>query len=288
MKSFIEQIQKSIFSPAYYREIVSRSASYSWKYYLSLALFLAVFMTIVSSVPLIPKINRVLAEIPPNVLLTYPDELAIEINKGHVSTNVTEPYFIAFPEVFNVQVSSSSVLQHLGVIDTKSPVTPENFTAYHTLFWLTGNSVVAQDQNSAIRITPLTSDVNLSLNKTSVRNFMDKVTPYFAFVAPFVALMIFLGMLLSFTVMLLYLLFSALLVLVMGKFMKKDWSYGTAYRICLHAITLPLFIDVALSLLPLQNTHLPFFTTFVLLVVVYMNFKEKVVPVVPNEAPNAI
>ena len=60
MKDFIEHIQKSIYAPEYYRELPSRPSSHSWKYYGSLAMFLATLMTIVTSLPLIPRMNEFL------------------------------------------------------------------------------------------------------------------------------------------------------------------------------------------------------------------------------------
>ena len=101
---------------------------------------------------------------------------------------------------------------------------------------------------------------------------MNTLQPFFKFVAPILVLVVFVAMLLSFVLNLLYLLFGALLVLVMGKIMKQNFSYSTSYRICLHATTLPLIVGLAFSLLPIGGSHIPFFSTVLLLVVVYVNF----------------
>ena len=79
MKQFIAHIEKSIFGPDYYEELLSRPAAFSWKYYWSFTTLLAVLMTIVTSLPLIPQVNRALDELPPAVLAYYPDAIEITV-----------------------------------------------------------------------------------------------------------------------------------------------------------------------------------------------------------------
>ena len=272
MQQFIEHIQKSIFSPEYYRELLTKPASYSWKYYWSFTMLLAVFMTIVSTVPLVPLVNSTLSDLSKNIIAYYPDELEVHIDKGVVSTNVSEPYYLAMPKIMREHVATTTDLQYLGVIDTHAQVSVEQFKAYKAGFWISKEYLIADDGSGGIRISKFGPELTYTINKASMKSLVNTLQPFFKFVAPILVLVIFVAMLLSFVLNLLYLLFGALLVLVMGKIMKQNFSYSTSYRICLHATTLPLIVGLAFSLLPIGGGSIPFFSTALLLIVVYMNF----------------
>ena len=117
---------------------------------------------------------------------------------------------------------------------------------------------------------------------------LNTIQPFFKFVAPILVLVIFVAMLLSFVLNLLYLLFGALLVMLMGKLVKQNWTYGTAYRLCLHATTLPLIVGLAFSMLPIGAENIPFLSTGLLLMVVYMNFRNVTKVDVAPTPPRAV
>ncbi len=288
MQPFIEHIQKSIFSPEYYRELLERPSSYSWKYYWSFTMLLSVFMTIASTIPLVPLVNNALNDLTKNVVAYYPNELVVHIDKGEASTNVSEPYYLTMPNVMREHVATTTDLLYLGVIDTHAQVSVEQFRAYKAAFWISKEYLVADDGSGGIRFTKYGPLLTYTLNKQAVQNMLNSVEPFFKFIPPILVLIIFIAMLLSFTLNLLYLLFGALLVMLMGKLMKQNWSYGTAYRLCLHATTLPLIVGLAFSLLPIGGGNIPFFSTVLLLVVVYANFyKSPVAHVAPTPPPTS-
>ncbi len=271
MKDFIEHIQKSIYSPSYYREILTRPASHSWKYYGSLAMFLSVVMTIITSLPLVPRLNTFLAQLPEKVIAHYPHDLRVDIAKGIVSTTVSEPYFVNFNGATSTLASTSSL--GLVVIDTKSEVNIERFRAYNSIFWLSSNAVVALDKDDSLR-TVVLSEMTGTIDRVHVRLWLSEVTPYFVFLPPIFVLLIFLGLMVTFLAMLGYLLLDALLVFLLGKLLKQNWSYKDAYRLSLHAVTLPVLLSSVFYLLPISGFQLPFFSTALVLFVVYINFKD--------------
>ena len=271
MKDFIEHIQKSIYSPEYYRDLTERPASHSWKYYGSLAMFLATLMTIVTSLPLIPRLNTFLAALPEKVVSYYPHELRVDIAGGEVSSNVAEPYFIDFPGSPSSQATTSPLLR-LAVIDTKSTSSLEQYSAYNVVFWLSGHSVIALDNDNKLRSVDLGNTTG-TIDAPHIRAWISDVEPYFAVLTPILVIVIFLGMLLSFVAMLVYLLFDALCVFLMGKVMKKGWSYRDAYHISLHAVTLPLLLSSFIFILPVSSFQLPLLSTALVLLVVYMNYR---------------
>ena len=69
---------------------------------------------------------------------------------------------------------------------------------------------------------------------------------------------------------------------LIGRVLAYNWSYATAYRIGLHAVTLPLLFSSIAAVLPIGGFSLPFMSAFLTMLIVYMNYKDKLVP---NEAP---
>jgi hypothetical protein len=279
MKQFIEHIRKSIFDREYYEAIPSRPMSFSWKYYFSFTMFLAVIMTILFSIPLIPLANRVLRELPEKLYAYYPDELELRLVNGHLSTNVSEPYYLPFPDLWKAGVGESAV-EHLAIIDTTASPTLEGLQASHALMWISGTSVAVIDERSGMRVSPFTSEMTGTLSESALRGFVSGIEPYFRFAAPILVLVLFFGLMMGFLVNLLYLLVAAILVFLVGRALKRDWGYGTSYRIALHAVTLPLLIQQALLLLPFgSKIDLPLFFTVLLVGVVLVNYHT------PHAAP---
>ncbi len=283
MKSFIEHIQKSIYSPEYYQELLTRPASFSWKYYASFAMLLSLFLTIVSSIALVPLINQTLHDFPKNFLAYYPDELEVRIINGHASSTVAEPYFLPIPEMLKESIGTSTL--HLGVIDTQTPASLERFSSFNALFSVSENALIIRDEGGSIRVRPFSSSFNYTVNEQMLRGLISGVEPFFKFAAPVVILVVFMAMLFIFTIELFYLIFAALLVFVMGRLMKHKWTYGTSFRICLHAVTLPLLLSTAFTLVHLDMMNLPFLSTILLLMVVFVNLRTLPEPfVVPDES----
>lgn len=288
MKSFIEHIQKSIYGPEYYQELLTRPASFSWKYYASFAMLLSLFLTIVSSIALVPLINQTLHNFPKNFLAYYPDELEVRIVNGHASSTVAEPYFLPIPKALEEGIGTST--RYLGVIDTQTPVSLERFSSFNALFSVSENAFIVRDERGSIRVSPFASNFNYTVNESLLRGLIVGAEPYFKFVAPLVILIVFIAMLFMFTLELFYLIFAALLIFIMGRLMKHKWTYGTAFRISLHAVTLPLLLSTAFTLVNLNIGTLPFFSTILLLVIVFVNTKNfpSEVLVVPDPAPSPL
>ena len=163
-------------------------------------MLLAVFMTIVSSIPLVPLVDNVLNELPKKVLAYYPDPLVVRIDKGEVSTNVSLPYYLPIPEEIRTRMATSGDILYLGVIDTETPVSLSQFKAYQAGFWLSKEYLVVDDGSGGIRVTKFGPQVNYTLNESILKGLMDTIQPFFKFVAPALVLMIFIGMLISFVV----------------------------------------------------------------------------------------
>lgn len=286
MKQLIAQIKESIYGPEYYQEILTRPISSSLKYYGGFAMLLALVVTIISSVPLVPLINKTLHAVPQSFLAYYPDQLEVRVQNGHATTTVVEPYFLPLPQILKSTLATNTDIFSLGVIDTKTPFVLEKFQEYHAFFWVAENAIAIRDQNGAIRISPFGRDMTLTLNKQMMREFIAQIEPFFAFVAPIAILAIFIGMIVVFTLNLIPIIFSALFVFLMGMLLKRGWTYSASFRLTLHAVTLPLLLSTIFSLVTVNHVgDLPFFSTILILLVVFFNTKTIETDVASHEAP---
>lgn len=281
MKEFIEHIQKSIYSPEYYRALLTRPASFSWKYYWSFTMLLSVIMTIAISIPVVPRIDRALATATQKVLAYYPPDLVITIAGGKASVNKPEPYTLPLPSFFR-EGAIATGFTTLLTIDTTHEVSTEQFMSYHSIFWLAKDNLVAGDGARGVSTLLFPPEMNLTVDQAGVKRVLGQLESFTPLVAPGIVLILFFAFLMSFAILLLYLLIDALFILLIGRFLKYNWSYGASYRIGLHAVTLPILFSTLISLVPIWTVSLPLLTALLTLVVVYMNFKDRVVP---NAAP---
>src|SRR5882724_5004193 len=108
MKAF-EEIRKSIYDPEYYRHVLTRPFWSSVKTFYITVIWLALAITIVLSLILVPAINSFVKTIGPRVVSYYPDGLTVAVSHGKASSNVQdqEPYKLAIPPEFKSALSDS-------------------------------------------------------------------------------------------------------------------------------------------------------------------------------------
>ena len=284
---FLQNIKNSIYSPSYYQELLTKRFSYSLKYYLLLALLMAAVITGVLSFTFVPKAKVFIETLGPKIVSGYPEELAITVDKGKVSTNVEEPYYIRMPESlksnddFDVNGEKMEKFENLLVIDTKSNFSVEQFLSYKTFALLTENALVTAN-NEQISIQPIDSNVDFYLDKTVLAMYAGKLQSFMKFVTPVLIVGIFVGGFLLSTSKLLYLLLGALIIWLIAKIKKMDIKYSKAYQLGLHLMTLGVILSPILMFLGISG-KIPFLFTIILVVLAMVNLK-KPDPVSPMSA----
>jgi hypothetical protein len=285
MKQLFTAIQKSIYGPEFYRELATKPLSYSWKYFSAFALIIVIFLTIVSSVPLVTKANKAVREFPQKFFAYYPDDFEFIITNGVLTTNATEAYIFPIPPSL-LALAQKDGISTLAVFDTKTPFSLEQFNAYHTLVWVGGSQFVYRDKNTSVRVQQFDPKTNVTVNEGVLRKIESFVSPYYRLVGPLIVLVIFIGLFVALGFNFVYLLFGALFILVLFRVMKKEFTYGQCYQIGLHAMTLPVLVHLVLSITPLAFVGLPFTSTMIMLVVVYLNFRDDTLA--PEVAPVSV
>lgn len=292
------KIKSNIYDPVYYSEVLKEPFSSSLRYLLSLLLLLSLIGTIIFSAATLPELNTVMREIGPNVLKYYPDELEIAVKNGKVSTNVEEPYYIRIPDELKNEFKKSenrqdqnapdlAKMDNLIVIDTKSNITFDVFKNYKTFAVLAADSIIIYD-NGAMKVQPLDQQVNGVLDKAKVAGVLSELSPYINIIPYALVPIVFFGSYLGSTLgYLLYMLFGAFVIWIAAQAVKKPMDYAACFKVGLHAITFGAILEFTLFWFYPQF-QIPFFFTFLMVVVVWinLNFASDAGNVLPaNENP---
>lgn len=274
---FIWDIRKSIYGPNYYKELTAKSFWHSFKYYLLLAIILAVITAVSFLFSIFPAVKVFINNAESEVLNYYPDELQIFIKNGQASTNVAEPYFLKLPPEIKESVTKKNNapqdLENLLVIDTKNEFNIDQFKNYKTLVLL-GKKNAVYYGDGKITIQSLEKISDFKLDKPLVVSMLEKVRPYLRFIFPVVAIVIFFVMFLGIDSNLFYLLFAALIIWFIARRRKIAIGYKKSYQLGLHLMTPALLLD-SLLLIISPNLHITFLFTGVTLITAVFNLRWK-------------
>ncbi len=250
LKTFFYVLKKSFTSASYYKDVIKAPFGFSLKYFLFFSFLLSLIVTVVISLLILVPLNQFLKRFPKILVKVYPAELEIKINNGMVSTNVQEPYVIPLERVSStldqlkdVKGVSSDKMQNILVIDTNASV--EDLQKYHTYALLTKQYLSYYKDDGRIETFSLKKIDNLTINKSLVTNLINKLVPFLNYLALFLIPLIFFGTFAFFTLgQFIYLLFTALLLFIVGKLISYKISYWKAFQIDLHlaTIVIPLFL----------------------------------------------
>lgn len=281
--SFLQSVGKSIYSPEFYKELFGRPFSFSLKYFYSLAAVLAIVLAAIFSFKIIPIAQSFFQSIGPEVLNYYPAELVITIKNGQASTNVKEPYFLKMPQGFipkegkykyNLEeIEPRTDLENLLVIDTATPFTLEGFHNYKTAVLLMRDNVAYYSDKGEIKIQSLKGVPDITINKSLVSGLVGKISSLLIFVGPLIAIGTFLIAMIVLSFELVYLLFGAFLIWGLMKIRKISGGYPKAYQIGIHAMTLPIFLNIIIFLF-VPDFRVPFFFTIAMLVGGLVNLRS--------------
>ncbi len=275
IQQFFKTIQDSIYNPKFYAGIVKQPISKAFKYFFLLTLFLTIVHVLSLSPILFNQVPNQARQLEQQIVTGYPEELKVQIHKGQVTTNVAEPYFIALP---SQTASSSSSLDHLVVIDTKTPFSLDQFRQYKAYVWLTKDSAAyyAPDNAGEIRVFELAKIDNLNIDKNYVKSLASKLDPWINWLGLGLLVVISLGIYLVYSFRLIQLLILAALIFVLGKILITKLTYKQAYTVSLYAITLGLILELIMDLVSSFSggvPNLPFMVTLITLGVVFFNFR---------------
>lgn len=271
--------KSSVYDPSFYRAIGERKTSGAFGYF---ALLVLVASLIASANPIADVAGFVFQSsgekdaLREEVLSIYPDELEITFKNGEISTNVSEPYSIPFPESLKDKGGEDAEYpENLLVIDTGKSISADDFEALDTFVILGRDSVgVYQPGRKKVQIQNLenASAEYFVLDKgrfTSLLGTAEGFARWFGFALLFLIPFLVFSVWLS--GYLLYLLFGALVIWIVAKIRGTPWGYGTSYKAGLHLLTLPILYGVVSSPPFIPELHIHFFFTGLLALAAVIN-----------------
>lgn len=269
---FLQQIQDSIYNPAFYAKVPKQTFGTALKYFLLLMLLISLIRTI-DTLPALIDVQRKAPEWVASVVNYFPEELEIKIKDGQTSTNANEPYFIPL----NPDNEATSSGQNLLVIDTKTPFSASQFNQYNTIAWLTKDSLFYKDgEGQDLRGYQLSEIDDLTINRSLAQQTTKYLEPWYNLITYLLFVAVLLGLTFVNILNLLYLLVLAALIWLMAKIFKWGLEYSQAYKVGMYAITLSLLVDTLLTLTHRWTNISGFNLMFSLiaLAVVYLNLSK--------------
>lgn len=269
--SFIQKIKLAIYSPLFYSEITRKSWKNAFGYFFLLILLLSAFQSLFLLKPIFIDLPNQISGLVKSTVSNYPSELEVKIENGKVSSNVKEPFFILIPDSKD----------NLVVIDTKTPYSAQKFNEYNTITWVGRDTLFYQgNTEDEIRTMEMSKVGNLTINRSFVSDMADKITPWIKWIGPIIFIFALLGLYLSFTFRLIYLLFLALLIMFVARLSTKKLTYLESYKTGIYAITLGMIVDaIIISTRNITNfPGFPFMSTLITLGVVYINLNSSKKP----------
>lgn len=265
--NFLKTIINSIYSPPFYLSIPQKSFGSALGYFLLLALLLTIVRSIFPIWSFLTVGQNEVKIFIDQMVNAYPHELEVRVRNGKVTTNVQEPYSIPLPEDKNRTAEDDS---NLVVIDTNTPFSAAQFNQYKTIAWVAKDSIfVRGDSDAEIETIDLSQVSDFTVNKAFVNSIIAKISPWLSLITPLAIVGIPLGSYMIHTARLVYLLFLALLILLLTKIFKKPLSYSRSYQVGLYAMTLALLVELAFEWIGFSG--FPFMFTIISLLVVIVN-----------------
>jgi len=217
MKKFFANFKNSIYNPNYYKEILHKPFSYSFKYFLTFSLVVSFLMALTLSLVLLPKFTPILSNLELKVTRNYPQGLEVKVENGQASANVPQPYFIKTPQ--SVRASGSQIEK---------------------------DNII-----QSLRNIP-----NITINKENISTWIKSVTPFIGLFYPLFFVGVFIGMIFYFIFQMVYLLPMSLFIWLVAKMKNIKAGYWKSYQIGMHIISPLIILFFLLSAINLNFTFM--------------------------------
>lgn len=250
VKAFFYVFLKSLIpQKKYYQHLIRTPFKFSFKYFVSLVIFLNLIFIIglinrysyKKIVDWLYGIRKTLSEYPPNLL--------IFVKNGYLYTNINHPYF------FWLKINDKKKLL-VSVIETTDK---KIINDLHSPLVLTKDQLIVKNPNNyqTVSVFKLRELPEFAINRQltyqaiSIIDLFVKNLFWYFLIAVFLTVL-FLP-LISFLITSLYLLIASVLVFLYFKFFeKRHFHFKKVFQISFHAITLPLTLKYLIIILPIN------------------------------------
>lgn len=291
---FLTNIIDSVYNPGFYATMRERRGVSAVAHLLLVALICAA-LYLVLIFPALRQVSDSLTSFPEKAAKLYPDQMVFAVHEGVASVmGVTEPVTIPVFEAgtgFDVSSVESTALdmniegvrpENVSgknlIIDTQTPFSIELLRERNGFAWAAKDGVYSIDDKGEIKGFAYGKDTSFTLSKTVIDTAIDTLRPYYASVLPFIAVIVFLFMLLG--IWLGYLFFGlfigVLVKIYYSFFLQNPIPFSQSYKTGIFAMTGPIFAYTVLSAYGISYTFA--FTAATLLVVIVNTYAHKKSP----------
>lgn len=265
--NFWQLTKESVYSPEFYASLRQKSFRFSDVYLLKLLSIFALLSTALIAPAFLTFVRVAEESFEDQLVSRLPESFLLTVKDGVALTNIEQPFKIPEKEI---SLDGASARTSFVVIDTRKPFTPEQFKAQNTIFWIAKDGMASKD-NQAVEFTSFKElDADVAVSKADVMTFsgyLKKTASVLRFaIVPITFFLVLIGNIIGNA---LYLIFGALVVMLVGKLQGYSFKYGESYRIGMHLLTLPLAISYLLWMLGVQIIFVP---TIILAILAFANF----------------
>lgn len=277
MKNLYNTFKKSIYNPAFYQEVTNASLSDTLRYYAKSVLVLSMVMTIGFGIFLGVAGTTFIRKYAPDLVKNfYPPALAIHIENGQSTANVSMPYAVPVKNFINATTTDAG-MQNLLVIDTTHDFDKKAFDGYKTYALLTKTELVTTDSDGRVTMQSLRGIPTVTISQTVLLYWIEQIRHYLGIIIAVGVIAMFVLFMSGFLAYLLVLFLLALIPLLIAWIKKTPLSYGGAYKMSVYAIVPALVVKTALNLLGLL--FLPaYLTLLVFMLVIAINMRNETEP----------
>lgn len=244
LKSALYVFVKSFTSPKYYNDIVQTKFSFSMKYFSVLAFIssLIAFSGLIE--PIVNDLGKSLKSVEKTIVSSFPEDLVVTVKDGEVSINQPEPYVFKTPdEDFKASLAEGEkVPRNFLVFDSEG--TLGDLEKYDTIFLVNKTNILARSSNK-IEVYPLSEFPDGTFDAEDIKGLIEEVRPIINALPYIILAFAFLGTLVYyFGFRMIFLLVVGLVLFAVGNLRGLRMKYSKYYQVAIHALTLPLLIEV--------------------------------------------
>ncbi|MBI2414870.1 DUF1189 family protein [candidate division WWE3 bacterium] len=244
LKTFFHVFGKSSSSFDYYKDIERAPFRLSVKYLLALLFIATTVTTIKSAIPIFKNTEPDVRNALENMEKLYPQDLILTIQDGKLTSNKTEAVIIKNPSYGGK--SEIGKTENLIVIDENGVI--EDLKSKNTLMVLNSKNLLVQDPKQVI-VYPLSKFPDVQIDKTFVQKTAQDALPMIK-ILPYIIVTLLFGITYAFYVVsrFIYLLAVACVLWGFTLLLGETFSFGKLYQFGIHAMTLPLVLEVILDI----------------------------------------
>ncbi|MBW6441354.1 DUF1189 domain-containing protein [Patescibacteria group bacterium] len=272
LQTFFYVFKNSITSHKYYNDILKTNFWFSVKYFMMLSFFASLVFTIFTSVVIIPGMVSGIRSVSQSVKEVFPEDLVVIFKDGGWETNKEGP--VVIPMISIDEQPQEYLPENIIVFDKEGTI--DKLEEYNTLALLNNENIIYRNEGNSITSQPISNIPDFTLDKSTVDGGIDNLYKYLRILPYVLPLFI-----LLFTFLFNYIggaFFSVLLIglvlYVISLISKTKIPFVSAIKISIHAMTVPIILQLILIPFPEINSYIPgWFFISTLIISLYFMFK---------------